>query len=125
MQQLYALDSWIVGQPFQIEAYADVEVPLRHVVGVDQHFADLVGVIRIFALFCAVVLEQELTIAALYERRRMDLDLVDNAQDLCDLGAECRWCAVEDVPTQGTSKKRFRDVLPVGATFKAAAPPPA
>ena len=38
----------------EIEAQADIDVHLREIVAVDQNFADLVGVIRIFAVFGVV-----------------------------------------------------------------------
>ncbi len=60
MQLLHRVDFRTVGKRLDIEAQANLDVFLREVVAVDQHFADLVGGIGIFALVGVVVLEQEL-----------------------------------------------------------------
>ena len=68
MQFPHRVDSWTVGKRLDIEAQANLDVFLREVVAVNQHFADLVGGIGIFAFVGVVVLEQELTVAVLDDR---------------------------------------------------------
>jgi hypothetical protein len=82
----------------EIAAEADLDVPLREVVAVDQDFADLIGGIRILAFVGVVVLEQELAVAVLDDRLRVALDLVDDAEDLGDLDVERCLGAVKMLP---------------------------
>ncbi|MDP2794593.1 MAG: hypothetical protein Q8O25_11040 [Sulfurisoma sp.] len=49
-----------IGQDVDVEIQADFYILLRQIIRVDQHLADLVGVVGIFALFGVVILEQEL-----------------------------------------------------------------
>lgn len=50
MQFPHRVDFWTVGKQLDIEAQANLDVFLREIVAVNQHFADLVGGIRILAL---------------------------------------------------------------------------
>lgn len=63
MQLPYRVDFWTVGKRLDIEAQASLDVFLREIVAVNQHFADLVHGIGIFALVGVVVLQQELAVA--------------------------------------------------------------
>lgn len=90
MQLPHRVDFWTVGKRLSIEAQANLDVFLREVVAVNQHFADLVGGIGILALVGVVVLEQELAVAVLDDRLRVGLDLRHHAQDFGDLDVDRR-----------------------------------
>ena len=85
VQHADALELWLMGESGEVEAMADLDVPLREVVAVDQDFADLVGGIGILAFVGVVVLEQELAVAVLDDRLGVALDLVYHAEDFGDL----------------------------------------
>ena len=97
MQLLHRVDFRTVGKRLDIEAQANLDLFLREVVAVDQHFADLVGGIGIFALVGVVVLEQELAVAVLDDRLRVGLNLRHHPQSFGDLDVDRRLGAVEDV----------------------------
>ena len=80
-----------------VEGGADLDVFLRKIVSMDEHFADLVGVVGVFAVFGVVALGEEAGIAALNDRRGVGLDFVHHAEDFRDLGAERRLGAEENV----------------------------
>ena len=63
MQRADAVDLWPIRDTGKVEAEADLDVLLRQVVLVDQHLADLVGGVGVFALLGVVVLEQEIAVA--------------------------------------------------------------
>ena len=75
MQVPYPCDPRAVGKRLDIEAKANLDVLLREIVAVNQHFADLVGGIGILASVGVVVLEQELAVAVLDDGLRVDLNL--------------------------------------------------
>ena len=97
MQLPHRVDFWTVGKRLDIEAQANLDVFLREVVAVDQHFADLVDGIGILALVGVVVLQQELAVAMLDDRLRVGLNLRHHAQDFGDLDVDRRLGAVENV----------------------------
>lgn len=94
MQFPHAFDPRMLGKRLDIEAQANLDVLLREVVAVNQHFANLFGGIGILALVGVVVLEQELAVAVLDDRLRMSLNLRHHAQDFGDLDVERRLGAV-------------------------------
>ena len=65
MQLPHAFDPWAVGKRLDIEAETNLDVFLREVVGVDEDFADLVGVFGILAHVGVVAVFQEAGVAAL------------------------------------------------------------
>jgi len=64
---------------------------------VDQHLADLVGGVGVFALVRIVVLKQEVALAVFDDGPGVGLDFVCHAQDLADLGSERGLGAEKDV----------------------------
>jgi len=64
-----------------IESGTNLDVLLREVVAVNQHFADLVGGIGILALVGVVILQQEIAVAVLDNRLRVGFNLRHHAQD--------------------------------------------
>ena len=80
----------------KIEGEADLDIPLREIVPVNQNFADLVFGIGIFT-FGVVVLDQELAVAVLDDGFRVVLNLIYNTEDFGDLHIERRFGAVENV----------------------------
>ena len=88
MQSPYLCDPGAFGKRLDIEAKANLDVLLREVVVVNQHFANLVGGIGILSLVGVVVLEQELAVAVLDDGLRVGLDLGHHPQDFGDLDAE-------------------------------------
>ena len=97
MQLPHRFDFRAVGKRLGIEAQANLDVFLREIVAVNQHFANLVGGIGVLALVGVVVLEQELAVAVLDDRLRVGLNLRHHAQDFGDLDVDRRLGAVEDV----------------------------
>lgn len=87
----------LIGQKGKIEVETDADVFLREIVLVDQHFADLVGGLGILRLVGVVVVQEKLPVAVLDDRPGVGLDLVHDAQDLGDLGAQRRLGAEDDV----------------------------
>ncbi len=86
---------FLVGSP--VEGGADFDVFLREVVGVDEDFADLVGVFGILAVVGVVALFEETGVAALDGGDGVGLDFVHDAEDLPNLDVERGLGAEEDV----------------------------
>ena len=63
----------------------------------NQHLADLVGGVGVFAFLGVVVLKQELAVAVFDDGLGVGLDFVHHAQRLGNLGVECGLGAEEDV----------------------------
>ena len=64
---------------------------------VDEHLANLVGGIGVFAIICVIILKQKILVAVFDDGFGMRLDFVHHAQDFGDLGVECAGFAVENV----------------------------
>lgn len=97
MQLPHYVDFWTVGERLDIEAQANLDVFLREIIAVNQHFANLVGGIGILALVGVVVLEQEFAVAVLDDRLRVGLDLGHHPQDFGDFDVERCLGAVKNV----------------------------
>ena len=97
VQRADAVDLWLIRDTGEVETEADVDVLLRQVIAVDQHLADLVGGIGVFALLGIVVLKQEFAVGLFDNRPGVGLDFVCHAQDLADLGSERGLGAEKDV----------------------------
>lgn len=80
-----------------VEGGADFDVFLGEVVGVDEGFADLVGVFGILAIVGVVALFEEAGVNALDGGDGVVLDFVHRAEDFPDLGVERGFRAEEDV----------------------------
>lgn len=62
MQFARVLNLRVTSQTGEIQAEANLNVLLRQIVSVNQHLADLVGSVGVFALLGVVILEQELAV---------------------------------------------------------------
>ena len=67
---------WLFCDAGKVEAEADFNVLQRQVVAVDQHLANLVGGIGVFALVRIVVLKQEVAVAVFDDRPGVGLDFI-------------------------------------------------
>ncbi len=63
MQRADAVVVWPIREAGKGDAEADVNILLRQVVPVNQHLANLVGGVSIFALVRVMVLKQEVAVA--------------------------------------------------------------
>ncbi len=97
MERFDLLDALVLIQALDVECQTDVDVALRQILAVDEYLADLVGWVRVFALFGVGAAQEELAVAALNDRAGVGLDLVHDPQDLGDLGVERGLGAEEDV----------------------------
>lgn len=50
MQFPHTIEPWLIGEPLQVEVNANFDVLLREIVGMEEDFADFVGVFRTLAI---------------------------------------------------------------------------
>ena len=97
MQCADAADLWPIRNTGKIEAEANLDVLLRQIVVMNQHLADLVSSVGVFALLRVTVLKHEVAVAAVDNRLGVGLDFVNYTEDLADLGVKRCLRAEEDI----------------------------
>jgi len=115
MERPHALAILAFRQAVNVESQAEVDVPLRQVVAVNQDLTYLVGRSGVLAFLWISTAQQEFAVAAFDHGLGVALNLVHDAQNLGDFGIQRCLGAEEDVAVRVRGFIAVIDQLGVGA----------